>query len=375
MMIQRKFYLVAAMAVALSDWAGGVTHAAWNSAFQTTCLFRRNQNTGTNYTSNYAPVTPVMAPAAAPCNNCNPCQSCNTQYVQKSFYEPVTTYERKSYYEPVTTYQTSYYYEPVTTYRYSCYYDPCSCSTKQVATPETSYRLRSQATPSTAYVEKVGYQPVTSYRAAFYYEPVTTCTTTTTTVGSPIYPPAQTAPVVAPAPCAPGVSASPPATAAPANPPGVSEQRITPSPTGSGSPSSFQGAPALGRMTGQNAPVTLSTPIPADNQPATAQPLVPTPARVAPPAAPRMDRLTSYGRDYTQVQGSLALAPANTRLVFIPANPNQGAEEARTRGNGQFDIRLQSGRYGVYAENSQGRPTFLQNVDLNGSVVNLALSR
>ena len=76
-------------------------------------------------------------PAGRPCEPCpQPCQpQCTTQYVQRSYYQPVTTYQQRTYYEPVTTYRTSYYYEPVTSYHYSCYYDPCTCHYQQVATP------------------------------------------------------------------------------------------------------------------------------------------------------------------------------------------------------------------------------------------------
>lgn len=384
-----KWMGLTALAMVISDWTGTSAQAAWNSAFQTTCLFRRQTSTS-NYSSNYYAPPVVAAPvAAAP----SPCNSCNTQYVQRSYYEPVTSYERKSYYEPVTTYQTSYYYEPVTTYRYSCYYDPCSCGTKQVATPETSYRLRSQQTPTTGYVEKVAYQPTTSYRSAFYYEPVTTCTQTTTTVGSPIFP-ANPAPAVVNPPCntpsAPGVYSAPGATGGTSpgmGAPGVNEQRITPSATGSGVSTPITSAPAMGRMTAQESPrVYLSAPqnmpsqdqLPATRQGNWSQPVSPafnTPAATIPPSNVRMDRLTSRGREYTQLSGNLVQAPANTRIVFIPANPAQGAEEARTGGAGQFDIKLQSGRYGVYAENGNGRPVFLQNIDIGGSSMTLALNR
>ncbi len=383
-----KWMGLTALAMVISDWTGTSAQAAWNSAFQTTCLFRRNQPSTSNYSSNYYAPPVVAAPVAAA-----PCNSCNTQYVQRSYYEPVTSYERKSYYEPVTTYQTSYYYEPVTTYRYSCYYDPCSCGTKQVATPETSYRLRSQATPTTGYVEKVAYQPTTSYRSAFYYEPVTTCTQTTTTVGSPIYPQVAAPAVVnppcnTPAPAAPGVYSAPggTGTAPGTGAPGVNEQRITPSATGSGMSAPSGVSPAFGRMTSTEAPrVYLTAPqdFPANaNQSGNlSKPAFPPATPNLPAAAPipsanvRMDRLTSRGREYTQLNGNLMQAPANTRIVFIPANPAQGAEEARTNGAGQFDIKLQTGRYGVYAENGNGRPVFVQNIEIGGSSMTLALNR
>jgi hypothetical protein len=137
---------------------------------------------------------------------CDPCPQpvCTTQYVQRCYYQPVTTYQTRSYYEPVTTYRTSYYYEPVISHSYSCYYDPCTCSYQQVAVPTTSYRLRSQTCPVQSWVQRCCTEPVTSYRQAFYYEPVTTC----------CMPPA-------PAPCPPLTTPSPLLGTQP--PPAVSE--------------------------------------------------------------------------------------------------------------------------------------------------------
>src|SRR5205085_2627345 len=90
--------------------------AAWCNVFQVCC-----HSCGHRAVSNYAP---------DPC--CNPCPPvCTTRYVQRCYYQPVTSYETRSYYEPVTTYRTSYSYEPVTSYRYSCYYDPRTCTHPQ----------------------------------------------------------------------------------------------------------------------------------------------------------------------------------------------------------------------------------------------------
>src|SRR2546423_7421052 len=103
---------------ALAALAAGTTpaRAAWDNVFQTCCW-------GCN---KHAPaVANYYAPPAAPCQQPCPPQ-CTTRYVQRSYYQPVTTYKTETCYEPVTTYRTSYYYEPVTTYRYSCYYDPCT---------------------------------------------------------------------------------------------------------------------------------------------------------------------------------------------------------------------------------------------------------
>ncbi len=326
--------------------------AAWNSSFQTTCLFRRNKPTTT--TSNYAPV--VAAPVVA--NPISPCNTCNTQYVQRSYYEPVTSYERKTYYEPVVATQTSYYYEPVTTYRYSCFYDPCSCSQKQVATPETSYQLRTALKPVTTYVEKVGYQPTPGYRQAFYYEPVTTCTqtTTTTTVGSPILAPSLGAPAFIPQP--------PCATPTPALvPPGVNEQRLFPSPTGAAPASGGSIAPVSGRVTSTDFPRVLLAAPQVFTPPAPSQPVRP----------PEFNRLTSRGRDYTQLNGSVG--SANNRVVFIPTSKELFSEETRSNQAGRFNIRLASGTYSVYAENGNGRPVFVQNIEVRGALTTVALAQ
>src|SRR5262245_64157126 len=117
------------VALGLFATAAQPASAAWNNVFQATCLSCSPRPA----TSLYAPApvaafsSPVVAYAAPAAGCCDPCQQCTTRYVQRCYYQPVTTYQTQSYYEPVTTYVTKTYYEPVTTYRYSCYYDPCSC--------------------------------------------------------------------------------------------------------------------------------------------------------------------------------------------------------------------------------------------------------
>ncbi len=202
--------------------SAGRVEAGWHNVFQVCC-----NNCGRGSVSYYA------APAVDPC--CNPCpQVCTTRYVQRCYYQPVTTMETRSYYEAVTTYRTSYYYEPVTTCRYVSYYDPCTCSYYQAATPAVSYQLRAQSCPVQSWVQRCYYQPVVSYRQSSYWEPVTSCCN----------PCAPAAPVAAPPPAVSGTPEPPPAAQpgvgegriqpqAPAPPPGVRETR---SPNGSGSP-------------------------------------------------------------------------------------------------------------------------------------------
>ena len=125
-------------------------HAGWDNVFQPTLFGRHRQNTSSGYY--YVPPTVVQSspivvapgcpcpqPCAQPCPQ--PCApQCTTNYVQRSYYQPVTTYQTQTVMESVTTYRTSYYYEPVCGYRYRAYYDPCTCSYQQVATPVTTYQ-------------------------------------------------------------------------------------------------------------------------------------------------------------------------------------------------------------------------------------------
>src|SRR5262245_12374909 len=118
-------------ALAVLAACGGPAHAAWNNVFQV-CG-----------SSGSAPAPAVLTGFGGdPC--CPPQQQCTTRYVQRSYYQPVTTYKTTTYSVPVTTYRTSYYYEPVCSYRYTCAYNPCTCRYETVAQPVTSYRLRSQ---------------------------------------------------------------------------------------------------------------------------------------------------------------------------------------------------------------------------------------
>src|SRR5439155_4322504 len=135
--------------------------AGWDSVFQPT-LFRRNTTTTQYYVPpvvvQSSPVVvaqsppPVVVAQASPCGD--PCQKCTTQYVQRSYYQPVTTMETRTVMEQVTTMQTSYYYAPVTTYRYSSYYDPTTCCYQQVAVPQCGYELRAKQCPVQSWVSR-----------------------------------------------------------------------------------------------------------------------------------------------------------------------------------------------------------------------------
>jgi hypothetical protein len=147
-----------AVVLALGWLAGGAADAtaAWNNVFQTTAGCG-----GSTRSSFFAPAPP---PACCP----------TISYVQRCYYQPVTTYKTETYYEPVTTYRTSHYWEPVTRYRYTSYYDPCTGCCQQVATPCTSYYLRSKCNACQSYVQRCRMVPCTEMRKSYYLEPVVT---------------------------------------------------------------------------------------------------------------------------------------------------------------------------------------------------------
>src|ERR1019366_2408640 len=111
----------------LGAWAATVVpvSAGWDNVFQPTLFERWRKPTVAQYY-----VAPVVVqssplylaqspqPVVAQASPCDPCQKCTTNYVQRSYYQPVTTMETKTVMEQVTTMQTSYYQAPVTTYRY-----------------------------------------------------------------------------------------------------------------------------------------------------------------------------------------------------------------------------------------------------------------
>lgn len=144
-----------AVALALGWLAVGAgdADAAWNNVFQTTCRGRANRS---------AYFAPAPAPACCP----------SVSYVQRCYYQSVTTYKRETYYDPITTYRTSYYWEPVTSYKYTTYYDPCTGCAQNVATPYTSYVQRSRCNAVQSYVQRCRMVPVTEMRKSYYLEPV-----------------------------------------------------------------------------------------------------------------------------------------------------------------------------------------------------------
>ena len=303
--------------------------------------------------SYYAPPAQSCAPSCAP--SCTPCQTCQTNYVQRSYYQPVTEYQSQSYYEKVTTTNTSYYYEPVTSYSYSSYYDACSCSYQQVAKPTVSYQLRAQSCPVDSWVQRCQKVPVTTYKQSFYYEPVTTC---------------SAAPVVAAAP-APACNSC---TASTPNPPGP----VTPQPSYyPPNDARWQSSPPAGvsestRQQGQGSNYERSYP-PNDKMPAASgSSYQPNRSGQAPlvPATPavHLDRFASAQQGVTGEVVQANWQPAhNSRLVFINAERRDARKEVTTDQVGRFQAQLTSGSWLVYIEDATGKPVFSRQIDVRST--------
>jgi Carboxypeptidase regulatory-like domain len=341
----RKLGGTAALAFLLL--AGSEANAAWNNVFQVCCDSCRNQ-----VTAGYAavPAVPVSDPG----------QPCTTRYVQRSYYQPVTTYQQRTYYEPVTSYRTSYYYEPVTSYRISNYPDPCGCGCQQVATPVTSYRLRSQCSPVTSYLQRTMVQPVTGYQLAYYYEPQTTCCQTT--IGAPIAAPPPAA-VAVPVPAVQGGAVAVPAVpAAPTGPPTVGEQRqqlaVPP-----GVSEQREQAPSTSDSQRYPAPASSTQPMPRAPEGSTFRP-----APVYPPSV-RLDRIVSASS--TNLQGQVvnedSRPVANVKLLFVPADQQNARESTTADASGKFQVDLEPGTWLVYTVSSDGKSDFRRKLEVGAN--------
>jgi hypothetical protein len=322
-------------ALVLLAASAGSAEAAWCNVFQVCCFGCRSRSSSVAFYG-----------GSDPC--CNPCPQtvCTTRYVQRCYYQPVTTYQTRTYYEPVTTYRTSYFWEPVTSYRVSCYFDPCTCSYQQVACPTTSYRLRSQCCPVQSFVQRCCSVPVTSYRQAFYYEPVTTCCTTS--VGAPVasVPPCDGQPGVG----QPGVGQ-----------PGVGEQRSSPQQPGVGEYRSSP-PPSPPPNTKPNGVSFRQPPLIGAQPPRNPSP----PPRPAPPPAVKLERIV-YAPG-PNVEGAVVRADnaprPGARLLFVRADRPGERETTTADSSGQFRVTLASGGWLVYVESPDGQPVFDRKIDV-----------
>ena len=367
---------------ALGLWAAASlpASAAWDNVFQPTLFGRCRQSTTT--TAQYAPVVVRAAPVVAATPVCNTCNSpppsttnCNTSYVQRCYYQPVTTYQTQSYYEPVTTYRTSYYYEPVTSYRYSCYYDPCTCSYQQVATPVTSQVLRAQSCPVQSYLQRCCQVPVTVQQKVCYWQPQTTCCTTTE--GAPIYAPTSAPGAVAVPAQPPTVTTTPqmpPASQAPTMPPSIS---TTPSmaPTSPMPPSITESTiPGSGTSRPSNAMYERyyprAQPLPQSQQvptmPGTSFKTAPTP--LPPPPPVKLERIV-VGPD-SHIEGQVVRNDSsprpNTRVLFVNTALG-GRQTVTTNTMGRFDVDLTQGSWLVYLYGPDDVARYHSRIDVGAS--------
>jgi len=340
---------------------GGMSMPAWASdddIFQLTLFCRRPASTS-YYVSPLVTAAPCcpqpqptcntcqQAPVAVAAPACNTCAqpSCSTNYVQKSYYQAVTSYQTTTYYEPVTQYQTSYYYEPVTSYRTSYYYCPETCSYKQTCTPETAYQLRSKSCPVQGYVARSAQVPVTTYQKSYYLEPQTTCCQTT--VGAPVG-------VGAPPPQPPQISVTPGAPAPAGVPPVIDLQRTPPAPS---APSYSSPQPPLNGMSWQPA------------APAPAQQASPAPVQTTPAKQPtvRLDRIV-FGSDST-VEGQIVRGDntprPNARMLFVNANQSTLRETISANDAGRFMVSLAAGGWLVYIYDADNHAVFHSRIEVN----------
>ncbi|MFO0881027.1 MAG: hypothetical protein U0840_27200 [Gemmataceae bacterium] len=330
-------------ALALLAIGGTPAQAAWNNVFQVCCNHCGKSSPApavSGYVAGYAGDSGCPTPCQPACPP-PPTTTCTTRYVQRSFYQPVTSYRTSYYYEPVTTYRTSYYYEPVTSYRYSCYYDPCTCSYQSVACPTTSYRLRERCCPVTSYLQRTCMTPVTSYQQSFYYEPVTSCCTSTT--GAAVAAPPAGA-VASPPPATSESTSPPPGTTASPPPPPVTTESTSP------------GLTSDSYKMDRSPPVQSRPTMP----PASYQP---TPARTP---TIRFDRIASRGN--ANLEGKVVLRDSsprsNARLLLVSADEKSVQKTIQTDRDGSFRTKVEAGGWLVYSQDESGRPTFVRRIEV-----------
>lgn len=344
-----RFFTASVCALVVATTAVVPASAGWDNVFQPTLFerWRKPQSTSKYYVPPVvvAQAAPVYVAQAAPCP-----QPCTTNYVQRSYYQPVTTYQTQTVMEQVTSYRTSYYYEPVTSYRYSAYYDPCTCGYQQVAVPTTSYQLREQKCPVQSWVSRCVQVPVTAYQKVDYWQPQTTCCQTT--VGAPIYgsspppPVINSAPSMAPIERAPEIKSS--------TTPGTSGTR--PNMTDSYYPPIEKTPEIKNAMPNTSWQPQLGAPIPI--QPAAPQPSAPV----------KMDRI-AVGPN-SVVEGQVLRADnspkPSAKILFINASSGQ-KQTIYANSAGRFQTELPTGSWHVYVHGANDLPIYQNRIDVSGA--------
>lgn len=301
-MTLRRMFAASLFAVTL---ATGTSSAGWDNVFQVTCNDCKKPRT-----SYYA---------APPCDPC-PQPERRVEYIQRTYYQPVTEYKQESYYEPVERQVKSYYWEPVTSYRYTTYYDPCTGCPQEMACPVTSYKLRSKCNTVTEYLKKCRTVPVTSYREVTTQQPVVTY----------YYPPRVSSSNYLPA-LPPGAAAPPTVEPLRSNPPTVLPER--------------------GVETGPLIPKTD----------------LPTEQRSFPRSMPRSStsgkvNTASFSKSATLrgevVENDRQTPRANAKLILVnPAN-TEDRIPVRTNAFGEFDSQVPTGEWYVYLSTGDGKAVY-----------------
>ncbi len=293
---------------------GGTAAAGWDNVFQVCCH--------------------DCKPRARSSYYCDPCQQPQpvrkVEYVQRSYYEPVTVMKPERFTEEVPVRVRSSYWEPVTSYTYSSYYDPCTCSCQQIAVPRTSYVRKEQCNTVMRYVERIRMVPVQVQREVKVTQPVVTY----------YYPEVKSY-------SSPVCELPPAGAAAPA--PRVDELRTNP-------PSVMPDGTAT---------------IPPTNLP-TIPPGMSRPSRSMPPARPATGAVNAHttGRSGpATLRGEVVLNDQVTprpgaKLVFVSTADLSKREYVTADSFGGFDLKLPAGDWFVYLGNGDGRATYHKKISV-----------
>lgn len=312
MTLVRRFLATALAAAGLALTAGSAS-AGWNNVFEACCW-------DCNKRSSYK-VPDCPQPER------------RVQYMQRTYYEPVTEYRAEKVMVPENYTYKSYYWEPVTSYRYSSYYDPCSGQCQKVATPVQSYALREQCNSATRYVERTRTVPVQAYRPVTVTQPVVT-----------YYMP-------------PVVQRS--SYSIPALPPGA----IAPAP----SADVYRGAPGVAEE--RTGPEVL---IPKTNIPTDPQSI----PRAMPPGGSGTSRVNTASRGPAKVIGEVVerdrVTPrSGVRVVFVNATDTSNREYVTANEFGEFETKLPSGDWFVYLSKGDGKAAYHSKITVAAQPRNL----
>lgn len=287
------------MVVAVTAASAGSGRAGWDNVFQLTCHDRPRSS------SYYTPAPVPDACCAQP--------ERRVEYVQRSYYQPVTEWRRETYKVPVRETVKSYYWSPVTSYSVSSYYDPCSQTCQEISVPRTSHVLKEQYNSVERFVEKSRLVPVRSFREV----------TETTPVVTYYYPPTRS----------------------------QSYYTVPAPPLGAPQIQEYRGAPSAGSQGVETIP-DPKLPTGGVNYPKTMPPASqPSTSKYTPNAntASRPARLRGEVVEKDQVTPK-----AGSKLVFVNADNHDDRKYAKANEFGEFDLSLPAGDWYLYVDRGDG---------------------